>query len=137
MPPAENVLQDPFFRALVASLALIVVADDEVHADEVATQRRVLEEAIGQAIPEDAIQRFAELARLKADDLKESVKARAGELSYDQKITVLTAASALVMADRKVHDEERKHLFDLAGCLGFERSKAGHFLDRARMKYRG
>ncbi len=136
MPAAPEVLQDPFFRALVASLALIVVADDEIHFDEVTAKRRVLEDVLGRMIPDNAIERCAELVRMQLEDVKDTVIDRAKALSQEQKTSVLAAAAGLVLADRKVRADEEVSLRDLAGCLGLDRTQADVFLARARAKHR-
>jgi uncharacterized tellurite resistance protein B-like protein len=120
----------------VASLALIIVADDEVDTEEVVLNRRILETALDRPVPDKAVARLAELAKLNIKVLKDAVKDRGREISYDQKVTILTASAAAILADSKIEASEEYFLHDLAECLGFERTIAAHFLSRAVNKYR-
>ncbi len=101
---------------ILEALLSMVIADDDIDPDELATLARVYGELTGRALSVDHLEAHA---RARLVDPAVGYPGDIGEgLDADQKRRVLEAAFAIAAADGFVVEEEEQQLAQLAQLLG-------------------
>lgn len=104
--------RDWILKAMVA----VAAADGRLDAREVGLIQKVYEEQTGRSVDVSGIVLAAQAYATKRDVLVE-LSAASGSMSRETKEEIIRAAYLTLLADKRIAEEERKRLKDIAAAL--------------------